>query len=65
MRDPNIEVFRDGVNKPVYIWHRTLESIETNLQFESDEDLDNLVVKLVHMSGKHVATPSQSSTLHS
>jgi archaeal flagellar protein FlaI len=57
MRDPNIEdISCDGVNKPVYIWHRTFESIETNLQFENDEDLDNLVVKLVHMSGKHVSS---------
>ncbi len=57
MRDPNIEdISCDGVKKPVYIWHRTFESIETNLQFDSDEDLDNLVVKLVHMSGKHVSS---------
>jgi archaeal flagellar protein FlaI len=57
MRDPNIEdISCDGVKKPVYIWHRAFESIETNLQFESDEDLDNLVVKLVHMSGKHVSS---------
>jgi flagellar protein FlaI len=50
MRDPNIEdISCDGVDKPVYIWHRIYESIETNIQFESDEDLDNLVVKLVHM----------------
>jgi len=57
MRDPNIEdISCDGVGKPVYIWHRTFESIETNLQFESDEDLDNLVVKLVHMAGKHVSS---------
>ncbi len=57
MRDPNIEdISCDGVSKPVYIWHRLFESIETNLQFESDEDLDNLVVKLVHMAGKHVSS---------
>jgi flagellar protein FlaI len=57
MRDPNIEdISCDGVNKPVYVWHRIYESIETNLQFESDEDLDNLVVKLVHMAGKHVSS---------
>ncbi|MCL5949504.1 MAG: type II/IV secretion system ATPase subunit [Candidatus Bathyarchaeota archaeon] len=57
MRDPNIEdISCDGVKKPVYIWHRTFESIETNLQFDSDEDLDNLVVKLVHMAGKHVSS---------
>ena len=57
MRDPNIEdISCDGVNKPVYIWHRNHESIETNLQFENDEVLDNMVVKLVHMAGKHVSS---------
>ena len=57
MRDPNIEdISCDGVNKSVYIWHRTFESIETNVQFENDEILDNMVVKLVHMAGKHVSS---------
>ncbi len=57
MRDPNIEdISCDGINKSVYIWHRTFESIETNVQFESDEVLDNMVVKLVHMAGKHVSS---------
>jgi archaeal flagellar protein FlaI len=57
MRDPNIEdISCDGVNKSVYIWHRNYESIETNLEFESDEVLDNMVVKLVHMAGKHVSS---------
>ena len=57
MRDPNIEdISCDGVNRPVYVWHRNHESIETNVQFESDEVLDNLVVKLVHMAGKHVSS---------
>ncbi len=57
MRDPNIEdISCDGVKKSVYIWHRTFESIETNVQFESDEVLDNMVVKLVHMAGKHVSS---------
>jgi flagellar protein FlaI len=57
MRDPNIEdISCDGVNRAVYIWHRNYESIETNLEFESDEELDNMVVKLVHMAGKHVSS---------
>ncbi len=57
MRDPNIEdISCDGVKKSVYIWHRNHESIETNLEFENDEVLDNLVVKLVHMAGKHVSS---------
>jgi len=57
MRDPNIEdISCDGVAKPVYIWHRNYESIETNIEFENDEGLDNVVVKLVHMAGKHVSS---------
>ena len=57
MRDPNIEdISCDGVMKPVYIWHRNYESVETNLEFENDEVLDNMVVKLVHMAGKHVSS---------
>ncbi|MDH5459771.1 MAG: type II/IV secretion system ATPase subunit [Candidatus Bathyarchaeota archaeon] len=57
MRDPNIEdISCDGVNRSVYVWHRGYESIETNLGFETDEELDNMVVKLVHMAGKHVSS---------
>ena len=57
MRDPNIEdISCDGVKKSVYIWHRTYESIETNIEFQTDEELDNMVVKLVHMAGKHVSS---------
>lgn len=57
MRDPDIEdISCDGVNKPVYIWHRKYESIESNLIFKSDEELNNLMVKLVHMAGKHVSS---------
>jgi flagellar protein FlaI len=57
MRDGNIEdVSCDGVEKPVYVWHRKYESIESNLRFGDDEELDNTVVKLVHMAGKHVSS---------
>ena len=57
MRDPNIEdISCDGVNKLVYIWHRKYENLETNMSFSSDEEVDNLIVKLVHMSGKHVSS---------
>ena len=57
MRDPNIEdISCDGVKKSVYIWHRNFESIQTNLEFQNDEVLDNTIVKLVHMAGKHVST---------
>jgi flagellar protein FlaI len=57
MRDPNIEdISCDGVQRSVYVWHRAYESIETNIEFGNDEELDNMVVKLVHMAGKHVSS---------
>ncbi|MCW4021552.1 MAG: type II/IV secretion system ATPase subunit [Candidatus Bathyarchaeota archaeon] len=57
MRDPNIEdISCDGVEKPVYIWHRRYENLETNLVFHNDQEVDDAVVKLVHMAGKHVSS---------
>ena len=57
MRDPNIEdVSVDGIGKSVFVYHRKYESIETNLSFPNEEKLDDSIVRLVHMSGKHVST---------
>jgi len=57
MRDQNIEdISCDGIRKPVYVWHRKYENLETNLVFDDDEELDDAVVKLVHMAGKHVSS---------
>ncbi|MFP3281212.1 MAG: type II/IV secretion system ATPase subunit, partial [Vulcanisaeta sp.] len=60
MRDENIEdISCDGVGRPVYVFHRRYESIPTNIVPITDKGLDDLVVKLIHMSGRHVsvATP--------
>jgi archaeal flagellar protein FlaI len=57
MRDPNIEdVSVDGAGKGVFVYHRRYESIETNLLFLNEQRLDDMIVRLVHMSGKHVST---------
>ena len=57
MRDPNIEdVSVDGAGKGVFVYHRRYESIETNLSFFNETKLDDMIVRLVHMSGKHVST---------
>jgi archaeal flagellar protein FlaI len=57
MRDPNIEdISVDGTAKSVFVFHRKYESIETNLSFKTEEKLDDAIVRLVHMSGKHVST---------
>ena len=57
MRDPNIEdISVDGAGKGVFVYHRRYESIETNLSFQNEQRLDDMIVRLVHMSGKHVST---------
>ncbi len=56
MKDPEIEdISCNGVRKPVFVWHRRYEYIKTNIVFERDDELDNLVVKLAHMGGKHIS----------
>jgi flagellar protein FlaI len=57
MRDPAIEdISADGTNKPFFVYHRRYESLPTNLVFLNGDKLDDLIVRLVHMSGKHVST---------
>ena len=57
MNDPMIEDLSvNGLNLPVYVWHRKYESMPTNLIFADENALDNLIVKLAHLSGKHIST---------
>jgi len=59
IRDPRIEdISIEGVGKPVRVFHRDFNDLDwlvTNIKFDEDRTLDNLVVKLVHLSGKHVS----------
>jgi flagellar protein FlaI len=56
MHDPLIEdISCDGVNVPLYIWHRKYESIPTNVRFETAEELDTLALRLAYMCGSHVS----------
>ena len=55
--DPNIEdISVNGIDKPVYIWHRKYENLPTNLIFKEPKLLDNNVIRLVHLGGKHIST---------
>jgi flagellar protein FlaI len=57
MNDTNIEdISIDGVNKWVYVWHKKYENIRTNLIFRSERELDDTIVRLVHIAGKHIST---------
>lgn len=57
MKDPNIEdISCNGVNKPVYVWHRKYESLPTNIIFDNETEYDDFIIKLAHMSGKHISS---------
>jgi flagellar protein FlaI len=57
MRDPNIEdVSIDSLGKPLFIYHKGHDSLETNVTITDEEQLDNIVTRLSHMAGKHVST---------
>ncbi|AKB84928.1 type II/IV secretion system ATPase subunit [Methanococcoides methylutens] len=66
MRDPLIEdISCDGPDTPVYIYHKTFESIPSNVIFPTDDDLDPLSIRLAQICGKHIsiANPLLDATL--
>jgi len=57
INDPNIEdISCNGICKPIYIWHRKYESLPSNIQFTDEVAYNNFIVKLAHMSGKHISS---------
>ena len=57
MLDPNIEdISSNGLNIPVYVWHRKYESIPTNIQFTDQQYSNDFIVKLAHRSAKHISS---------
>jgi len=57
MEDPWIEdISCNGLDVPIYIWHRKFESIPTNITFRSTQTLNDFLVKLAHKSGKHISS---------
>lgn len=66
MIDPNVEdVSCDGVNIPLYIFHRKYGSIKSNVKFYTDRELDAFVVWMAQRCGKHisVADPLLDATI--
>jgi flagellar protein FlaI len=59
MKDRMVEdISTDGVNIPVYIWHREYESLPTNIIFENEEELNSYIVRLAYLSGKNISLAS-------
>ena len=57
MRDPNIEdISIDALSKPLFVYHKGHESLETNITISDEEQMDNIITRLSHMAGKHVST---------
>lgn len=55
-RDRHVEdISCNGPGKPVYVWHRKYESLPTNVVFREETQLDEYVLKLAHMAGKHIS----------
>ena len=67
MKDENVEdVSCDGVNSPVFVWHRKYESIPSNVIFGTHQELENFVFKLAYLCGRHIsiAQPILDGTLN-
>jgi flagellar protein FlaI len=55
MRDPMIEdVSCNGPEIPLYIWHRTYESIPTNIRFDTDAELDSYIIRLAYKASRMI-----------
>jgi flagellar protein FlaI len=59
MRDHLIEdISADGINIPLYVWHRVYESLPTNIVFKDEQELDSFIVRLAYLSGKNISVAS-------
>ncbi|MEM4804300.1 MAG: type II/IV secretion system ATPase subunit, partial [Candidatus Nezhaarchaeales archaeon] len=57
MSDRMIEdISVNGVNIPVYVWHRKYESMQTNVRIVDEKTLDDLLIKLTHLAQRHIST---------
>jgi len=66
MKDHLIEdISADGVNIPIYVWHRMHESLPTNIIFEDEAELNSFVIRLAYLAGKNIsiASPILDSSL--
>jgi len=59
MKDHLIEdVSADGVNIPLYVWHRMYESLPTNIIFKDETELNSFIIRLAYLSGKNISIAS-------
>ncbi len=59
MKDHLIEdISADGVNIPIYVWHRMYESLPTNIIFKDETELNSFIIRLAYLSGKNISIAS-------
>ncbi len=59
MKDHLIEdISADGVNIPLYVWHRMYESLPTNIIFEDEAELNSFVIRMAYLAGKNISIAS-------
>jgi flagellar protein FlaI len=59
MKDQLIEdISADGVDIPIYVWHRLYESLPTNIRFRDEEELNSFIIRLAYLSGKNISIAS-------
>jgi flagellar protein FlaI len=66
MKDHLIEdISADGVNIPIYVWHREYESLSTNIVFKTSQELNSFTIRLAYLAGRQIslATPMLDATL--
>jgi len=56
VEDKNVEdISCDGIDKPVYVWHRRYESLPSNLRIVDKGYFNDFIIKLAHFAGKHIS----------
>ncbi len=59
MKDHLIEdISADGVNIPLYVWHRVYESLPTNIVFKDEDELNSFIIRLAYLAGKNISIAS-------
>ena len=59
MKDHLIEdISADGVNIPIYVWHRIYESMPTNIVFKEETELDSFIIRMAYLSRKNISIAS-------
>ncbi len=64
MHDVNIEdISCSGTDRPIFVWHRNYDSIPTNIQYLTNENLNAFVSRIVFRAGKHISSAFPISDL--